>query len=610
MCAAQHVDAANRCETACKGRRSNVLPRNVVREADDALMTSNQQTPHSSDRWRDSSAALTRIVDVIAERDDLIVRVVDGNPRAPGVFDPSGACITLDASRVLPADVDQASLDFSDLRSLARVPVVAGVLAHEVGHADHTVNSATEATNVAEWVRLLEEPRIETVMARTRPHTRTWMQASVAHLLGNPAPDSAETAARTLILIGGRLLGGVLDPTDRLDLDGVCGEWLTDRQLAVIATATSVAVELADGDIAGLTTQAKRIADVMGNLTPPAHEDGLSHGGQQSPNDGTATGQPESSGDASQGTAKQATSAGSGLDAAIQQIAEDAAADMRTAAGIVVTNPLTRMKQKARRGRATDVARAARDAQRATHKVTHRPPTAEEHKQAAQLIRMMRRAADRGIDTTTHETATPGGALVSSELVQHAAQRATGATPTATPWRTTTRRQRRQPKLTIGIAADISPSMRAVTDQVGLATWLLTLAARDRGGQASTITWHSTAAVLSARRATSVPVAEVAASSSGLPTALRALDGTLALTARTNQPRLVVVITDAELPNPTEIYSEVNMLTATGVKVLWLTTSQAASTIDAPAGTTATTITDQSQLSRIIGEAATQALRC
>ncbi len=73
-----------------------------------------------------------------------------------------------------------------------------------------------------------------------------------------------------LVLVGGRLLGGVLDASDDLNLDDVCGEWLTAEQVAVVAEATAVAVELADGDIAGLVQQAERIAAVMPDLAPPA----------------------------------------------------------------------------------------------------------------------------------------------------------------------------------------------------------------------------------------------------------------------------------------------------------------------------------------------------
>ncbi|WP_042377221.1 hypothetical protein [Gordonia alkanivorans] len=549
------------------------------------------------------------MVDALAIRDDLIVTMVASDSAAPGLFDGLGASITLDASRLLPADVDPATMDFGDLRTLARTPIVAGCLAHEVGHADHTVTRKRQQSPAESWATLLEEPRIETIMAHTRPQTRTWLQAAVAHLLGEVAPTSAEEAARVLILLGGRLLGNVLDDSDDLDLDAACGEWLTAQQVAVIADATSIAVTLADGDIAGMLRQAERIAAVMPNTQAPPVGEG--HGDSQSgDDDGQDDGDRRGQTGSRSGDQTRTTAAGKRLARAIKQVAEGATTDMQASAGILGASPAARARADEARARASQVRAAAAKARRTHHRVTDRTPTASEQRQLTHLIRRLRRAEDRGVDVTVERSVSPPGGLNSSELMQRAAQRATGGSVTAKPWERRYRRERPHPKLTVGIAADISPSQDNIVDQVGVATWMLNRAAQDRGGQSATVTWHSTAAVLPTKRGATVPVASTGGMSEGLPEALRALDGLLHLTTQTSTPRLVVVITDAQLPNAESIYAEVARLIASGVKVLWLVDRDTGiAAIEPPHGVTAASVTDPSTIGAIIADAMVAALR-
>lgn len=225
-----------------------------------------------ADHWLTRSGELTALVDRLADRRDLLVKITDRPVPAPGMFVPASASITLDANVLLPG-VDPATITLRTTTDLANVPVVAGCLAHEVSHADHSVWPKGGLGPHQGWVTLLEEPRIETVMARTRPHTRVWLQASAAHILGNVAPTDVRTAVKALILVGGRLLGGVLDPHDDLDLDAVCAPFLTAAQIATVTEAVADAVEAADGDIGRLQGCAARIAAVLEEQTSDFDDD-------------------------------------------------------------------------------------------------------------------------------------------------------------------------------------------------------------------------------------------------------------------------------------------------------------------------------------------------
>ncbi|WP_156150384.1 hypothetical protein [Gordonia sihwensis] len=566
-------------------------------------------TLNDTDReWLTRSAELTALVDSIAVRRDLTVTITDQPVIAPGLFRPSTCAITLDANKLLPPNTEPDDVSFADPRDLADNPIVAGVLAHEVSHADHTIWNGDLGPH-RQWVTMLEEPRIESVMARTRPHTRQWMQASVAHILGKVDPTSAVEAANSLILLGGRLLGGVIDPHDGLDLDAVCAPWLTPEQIAVITGAVDTAVGLDDGDNAGMAECAATIAAALRTDGQDPDDDANSNGnggdsGQHIPgavgtpvqgNGGTgqqnsdqqssaadgANGQPNAGTGSTPGngadtpTGQRDPAAVAALNAALNDTAQDAQDAMNAAAGNITASPAAQRRHQAENQRATTISGSSSDAKSTRHRVTFRKPTAAELAGRENLCRALRRAADRGYDTTRTAHQTPPGKLNMRELVRRSGQRATGQTVTATPWTTSNRRRRRQPTLTVGVAADISPSQDHVTDPVGVATWLLNVLPRDRGGRVETVTWHSTAAKLPIGRGDLIPVADTDGSSVGLPKALQALDGMLHLHANRDGARLVVVITDAMLPNEGAINAELQRLLDDGVRVLWLLSQRA-----------------------------------
>lgn len=579
--------------------------------------------PNTRREWLARSAELTAVVDSLADRRDLTVQITDEPVPAPGTFSRGSAAITLDATKLLPEDTNPAHISFADPRDLAAHPIVAGVLSHEVGHADHTLWAGHLGPH-PQWVRALEEPRIETIMARTRPRCRLWMNAAVAHLLGTVDPQNAAEAARTLILLGGRLLGDVIDPAPALDLDAVCAPWLTAEQVAVITHAVDQALTLTDGDTAGMAKCAALIADVLDTDDNPTDSDsnhipgtsGTPTQGTGDPNqapDNNANNQATpgagGSGPASDTTTgRPDTAAVAALNAALADRAAEAQQAMNAAAGNITASPAAQQRAVAAQHRADTISQQAKRARGNTHTITYRQPTPVERKTREQLRRNLRKAADRGYDVHTRAHTAPPGRLVNKELVRRAAERATGQTPTATPWTTKQRRRRPQPTLRVGIAADISPSQDAVTDPVGVIAWLLSVLPRDRGGRVETVTWHTDAAMLPTGRGDLIPVARTAGTSTGLPAALQALDGSLHLNASRDGARLVVVITDAHLPNAQAINAELRRLLDTGVKVLWLLSQNNPGQMTPPHGVTVASVTDPSTLAHTIAAAAIEAL--
>lgn len=571
--------------------------------------------------WLQLSARVTDFATRLTPRRDLIVSVVPGGAVAPGSFSPSQAQIVLDGSILVQPGTDLNTINLHDPASRARHAVLTGCLAHETGHADHTHPRGPQPSHIATWSALLEEPRMEAQVVRGDPVTRPWLRSAVAHIIGDAEPATADEAARLLVLIGGRLLGEVLDESTAPDLDSVLAPTLTAEQIAVVSEATAQAVELANGDIIGLTRCAERIATVMDTpRTGPecSMNTSLGHADQDgaTPGDGNASannahtdpGAGNAHTDPGVGGATGDRTAGE-LGEALAAIAEGAATEMAAAAGILAPTFAATAQKAAVQHRAAAIAQSAAQAQLTHHHSTARRATPAELAQSRRLNEALSKAAYRGHDKTLVRSTTPPGRTRTSELVRRQSQRATGATVTATPWQRTRRRERPQPALTVAIAADISPSQDNVTDPVAVAAWMLTRAAHDRGGDTATVTWHSTNAVLPATGGGStIHIPTTDGGSDGLPGALRALDGLLHLTA-TQNVRVVAIITDAALPNAPEINREVAQLITAGVRVLWLNSNPGSTyAITPPPGVIVADLSDANQLATTISAAAVEAL--
>lgn len=537
--------------------------------------------------WAQLGARLTDWIDTLTPRRDVLVAVLPHDPgsaRPAGVFNHKTARITLDATQAMPGHPDPDRIDLRDGRDRARFPVLTGVLAHEVGHATHTTRRPGLAGAVAEWAALLEEPRMEGRVITENPHSRRWLQISALQLVGQIDPTSTDYAARTLVLLGGRILAGVLDADALPDLDDALAPWLTAEQIAVIAEQTDRAVNATDGDIATIIAAAEKIASLF-----PSSSAGVDRG--EDNGCGACHDRPVGDGP---------------LVAALTELAIELTGELRAAAGITDPSPAALAARAARTARAAQSVADQRDARAMPHAVEHRRPTPEDQQQARILTRQLKSAAIRAVDVTLTASTTPPGRLQTSQLMRRQAQIHARVQPTATPWERTRRRTVDTPTLTVGVALDISGSMDAYAEPTAVAAWAVARAIRDVGGKVATVTWNHTASLLPVRAASgSVPVPLICGASRGLPAALRVLDRELNL-GREQGARMVVVVTDADLPNADQVRDEAEQLIAVGVHVLWLTTGETGMT--PPRGAEAAVIADPGRIGEVIGAAAVTAL--
>ncbi|MGX1115901.1 hypothetical protein RKD37_001264 [Streptomyces ambofaciens] len=206
-----------------------------------------------------------------------------------------------------------------------------------------------------------------------------------------------------------------------------------------------------------------------------------------------------------------------------------------------------------------------------------RRPTAAEQSAAARLSRALRAAAYRERSEERTTSPTPPGRLNMRAALARDAQRAAGSVPTAEPFTHTRRRNSPTPPLRVGIAVDVSGSMRAACKPVASAAWIVARAAAltDPDSRTATIAYdrHLTALTRPTHRAPErVTTFDATGGHHNLGDAIDALNHGLEL-SRPGAGRLLVIVTDAHYGSDETIQAvnRVKQLTTAGCAVLQLT---------------------------------------
>ena len=149
-------------------------------------------------------------------------------------------------------------------------------------------------------------------------------------------------------------------------------------------------------------------------------------------------------------------------------------------------------------------------------------------------------------DTVTVTSQVPPGRLRMRQVLAAHAQRAAGAVPTAEPFTRTRSRRVPAPPLRVGIACDISGSMRAFTGPVASAAWILARAASALpAATTATVLYGEQVHALTRPGQAPARVTDFAApdGTEQLCRAIDALDGALGL-SRPGTARLLAIVSD------------------------------------------------------------------
>jgi hypothetical protein len=242
---------------------------------------------------------------------------------------------------------------------------------------------------------------------------------------------------------------------------------------------------------------------------------------------------------------------------------------------------------------------------------TTRAPTPAERAAARRLARQLRAAAHRDRAATQVTSAAPPGRLRVRAALAADAQRAAGLRPTAELWARTVHRHVPSPPLRVGIAVDISASMRPFAQPLASTAWILAQAAGWSQATAATVCFanHVTAVTYPGRVPVQVREFTIAGGSKGFPMAVDALDGALSLSQAGLGARLLVVVSDGHYPPDHRAQGEarVRRLLASGCGVLWIALPRSnAKPLD---GAQVALLDDPTAAGVVIGAAAQRALR-
>ncbi|MFD8497309.1 VWA domain-containing protein [Amycolatopsis sp. NPDC059657] len=560
--------------------------------------------------WLTLSAALVDEVEIIADREDLLVSIVPGaGGGAPACFYPARALIEVDGTHL---GVDPATVDPANLADRARYATTWGLLTHECGHAKHTAWEPPDDVPpaVVEAAMLLEEPRMEAAQVRRRPDDRHWLRASATDLIlaDTDATDPArapqmtkQDAARTAALLLARVDGGILTTAETAPVATVVETILGADLLTELRGLWREALRSADDDADAMIDLGRRWCAAIGTDPDNADPDPGSSGDDPDASAGSGAPSPltqaigQALANVARAVAKEPPPQDPAAVAAAQQAADDAAHQASEATARTVFSGAHYNPQGY-----GDTATAGT-----------RPPTADERTAARVLARALSTAGVRERVAVKSTSPIPPGRLRMRGALAADAQRAAGAAVTAEPFTRTTRLVTPAPPLRLGIACDVSGSMGYLRGPVASTAWILAHAGTRATAEVTTATVIYGAHVRPITHPGTVPdvVTEFEAEdgSHEIAAATAALDGALGL-SRPGAARLLVIVSDGHYDRDERRAGrkQVDRLRASGCAVLWLTTDDRDDPFD---GVTVHKLTNPTATARAIGHAATTALR-
>ncbi|MEY9876319.1 hypothetical protein ABH931_005829 [Streptacidiphilus sp. MAP12-33] len=557
--------------------------------------------------WLRVGAELGDRLVALSGRQDLLVTCRPGTRSgAPAAFFPDLGEVEFDAGLFAPLQPHEVNPRI--VGDEERYPAAWGVFVHEAAHAAHSVWTEPSGADprVVQAALLLEESRVEGAHLIRRPTDRTYLRTSARTLvmpdIGNPTFQGIEHAASVAALILGRRDAGILDAGETKAVADLCERVLGADLLATLTGIWTAAHRCADHDATTMLARAQEWCDALDTAAP-------------------ALPVPEDLTDLLSGAVvvvMDSMDANDAADLAAQVAAANAMASQAKA------QAQDRAQQAGQRRKAAATAKSVFNSRGATvnpdgtpepssNPVTGtRRPTAAEQTAAAQLSRALRAAAYRERTEERTTSPTPPGRLNMRQALARDAQRAAGSTPTAEPFTHTRRRHSPTPPLRVGIAVDVSGSMRAACGPVASAAWIVARAAAltDPDSRTATIAYDMNLTALTRptnRAPERVTTFDARGGSHNLGDALDALDHGLDL-SRPGTGRLLVIVTDAQYtPYETaNAVTRIKRLTTAGCAVLQLTLTKESLHLQ---GTTLLHLPRPSSAPAAIAKAATDAIR-
>lgn len=202
-------------------------------------------------------------------------------------------------------------------------------------------------------------------------------------------------------------------------------------------------------------------------------------------------------------------------------------------------------------------------------------PDADDLMRARSLANAISKAQFRDVTKSEIKSMLPPGRLNIRQAMARAGQVASRSEITATPWTQVRRREVENPPITLAVATDVSGSMDQFQHEVCSFTWAFSNAVRKLKGKCGALAWNTVPWELinPGTGYPKMPIANAGGGSTGLPETIKALDSLVDLSFGEGV-RVLVIITDSDLPNGKEVNDALTKLMNYGVKVLWISTDR------------------------------------
>ncbi|QKV95955.1 VWA domain-containing protein [Streptomyces sp. NA02950] len=559
---------------------------------------------HQARQWLRISAALTHRLPELAGREDVIVTCELGTRSgAPAAFYPATASLEIDTALFAP--LNPVTINPRRAGDEERYPVAWGALVHEAAHAAHslwTTPPELRGTAFDSAAALLEEARAEGAHLACRAADRRFLRACTHTLIladiNAQTPSDRWQAAFAAGLVLARRDAGILDPDETEPLEQTVTGILGPDLLNTLTAIWTAAHATGDDDGPGMLEHARAWCQALGTEPTGPEPVGVGRPGELAEAVGKVVGRVQAN-EAAQAAAQAQAAAARAVRARAKAAEAARARQAARTADRVFAHP-TRPFTPGRPGRGGS-----------SSPVTGtRPPTGAEKSAAGQMARALRTAAYRERITTVTASAAPPGRLNMRQALARDAQRAAGATPTATPWVRTAHRPSPTPPLRVGIAVDVSGSMGAAADPISSAAWILAKATAltDPDSRTATVAYNRSLTAITAPGRTPTQVTQFKAGGVGhsLAEAIDALSAGLVLT-QPGAGRLLVIASDGYYSTGEAARASVRVtaLHKAGCAVLWL--AFAPDPYPLP-GATLLELTDPARATAAIAKAATAAL--
>lgn len=542
------------------------------------------------EEWLRISAALSERLPELADREDVLVTCeYPTRSGAPGAFFPELAELEIDLNvfgRLRPATIKPERVGDED-----RYPAAWGVLCHEAAHAAHSrwrFPASCHGTAQQAAGELLEESRAECVYLARRPGDRRYLRASVHRLIMQDisvsTPSDPWHAAMAAALTLARRDSGVLEPDEVKQVESIVTTVLGADKLRALAAIWTAAHASGDEDAQAMLEHARAWCETLG--ADPS--------------------QPEPAPDPACPRGELAE--------AIGQVAAVSGNEEAKAQPEAATSSAGAQRRKTKADKAHRIAQEiftpGSDRHARSPITGTRPPTKNEKAAVAALARTLRAAAYRERVTTHVTSVAPPGRLVMRQALVRDAQRAAGALPTAAPWKQAVHRHTPAPPLRVGIAIDVSSSMKKAAAPIASAAWIIANAAARTGpdSRTATVAFDGALTAITAPGRKPKQVTQFTANGRGhrLADAIDALNAGVGLTTP-GAGRLLVIASDGYYlrPGREAAAQRIAELADSGCAVLWLAFAPKAAPLP---GAVYLELTDPADAVTAIGKAATRAV--